>query len=194
MSSLLTPKQTIVFDFITKYTAKNRYAPSLREIASHIHKSLSSAQHLVEELKNKGVIQKEEKVARGLIPISNKVTNIFKLGIIAAGSPIEPIENPELIEVPSSMINTPGNYYALQVKGDSMIEDNILDGDTIVVRHQQNALNGDRIVAITENGATLKIFKKNKSIVYLEPRNPHYPNIYPKHLEIRGKFVGLIRK
>ena len=74
-----------------------------------------------------------------------------------------------------------------------MIEDNILDGDTVVIKHQLTAEDGDRIVAITEDGATLKVFRKQGGRVYLEPRNSALNPIYPKELEIRGKFVGLIR-
>ncbi len=74
-----------------------------------------------------------------------------------------------------------------------MIEDGILDGDTILVKHQLTAQSGDTVVAITENGATLKIFRNRNGRVYLEPRNKKLKNIYPKELQIRGKFCGLIR-
>ncbi len=189
-----TPKQKKALDFINAFRLKNGYAPSLSEIAKHLGKSISTAQHFVEELREKGQLLKEVNVARGISSSSESVRQIFKLGYIAAGSPIEPIENPEPIDVPLSLIKDIGNYYALEVKGDSMIDDNIEDGDTILIRHQQTAKDGDRIVAITENGATLKVFKKNGGKVYLEPRNKNLKNVYPKELEIRGKYAGLIRK
>jgi SOS regulatory protein LexA len=188
-----TPKQKKVLDFINAFRLKNGYSPSLNEIAHHFGKSISTAQHFVEELREKKQLLKEENVARGISSASESVRQIFKLGYIAAGSPIEPIENPEPIDVPVSLLKYFGNYYALEVKGDSMIEDNIQDGDTILIRHQQIANDGDRIVAITENGATLKIYRKKGQKIYLEAKNKDYPNIYPKQLEIRGKFVGLIR-
>jgi len=189
-----TPKQKKVLDFVNAFRLKNGYAPSLSEIAQHFGKSISTAQHFVEELHKKGQLLKEENVVRGINPVSEIVRQIFKLGYIAAGSPIEPIENPEPIDVPISLLKDFGNYYALEVKGDSMIEDNIQNGDTILIRHQQTGNNGDRVVAITENGATLKVFRKKGEKIYLEPRNKNLKNIYPKELEIRGKFCGLIRK
>lgn len=190
----LTPKQKQALDFVNKFTVKHGYAPSLQEIANHLEKSISTAQHFVEELQEKGYLRKRANVARGISSAKEDTRQIFKLGYIAAGNPIEPIENPEPIDVPPSFLKSYGNYYALEVKGDSMIEDNILDGDTIVIRHQQTAENGDRVVAITENGATLKVFRKSGSKIYLEPRNHNLKRIYPKELEIRGKFCGLIRR
>lgn len=190
----LTPKQKKVFEFINRFAVKHGYAPSLQEIATHIDKSISTVQHFIVELKEKGYLQKIENVARGIRITEQNAKQIFKLGYIAAGNPIDPIENPEPIDIPASLLKTPGNYYALQVKGDSMVEDNILNGDIIIVRHQKTAQDRDRVVAITEKGATLKVYREKNGKVYLEPRNNKLTNIYPKELEIRGKFCGLIRK
>lgn len=190
----LTPKQKKVLDFINKFTVTYGYAPSLQEIADHFKKSISTAQHFVGELEGKGYLNKKENIARGISSTQEGTKQIFKLGYIAAGNPIEPIENPEPIDVPASLINSFGNYYALQVKGDSMIEDNILDGDTVIIKHQQTAEDRDRVVAITEDGATLKVFRKVNGKKYLEPRNHNLKPIYPKELEIRGLFCGLIRR
>lgn len=189
----LTPKQKKVLDFIITSTAKYGYAPSLHEIAKYLGKSISTVQHFVGELQEKGYLRKKENIARGLSSTQESTKQIFKLGYIAAGNPIEPIENPEPIDVPASFINSSGSYYALEVKGESMIDDNILDGDTIVIKHQQTAEDGDRVVAITENGATLKVFRNRNGRKYLEPRNKNMKVIYPKELEVRGKFCGLIR-
>lgn len=190
----LTPKQKRVFDFIKDFSRKNGYPPTLQEIANHLRRSLSTAQHFVEELRQKGYLEKQNFTARGIKTGFENSTQIFKLGYIAAGAPIEPIENPEPIDVPASFLKTNGSYYALEVKGNSMIDDNILDGDTIVVRHQQTAEDGDRVVAITEDGATLKVLRRRNGSIYLEPRNKSIKPIYPKELEIRGKFYGLIRR
>lgn len=189
----LTPKQKRVFEFIKNYSSDKGYPPTLQEIANRLKKSLSTAQHFVEELKNKGYLEKQDFKARGLKTGFESSAQIFKLGYIAAGSPIEPIENPEPVDVPVSFLRSGGNYYALEVRGDSMIDDNILDGDTIIVKHQQVAEDGDRVVAITEDGATLKIFRKKGNSIFLEPRNKNFKPIYPSELEIRGKFCGLIR-
>lgn len=189
----LTPKQKEVLYFINKFTVQNGFSPSLQEIANHLQKSISTAQHFVYELQEKGYLLKKDNIARGISFSEENKSQIFKLGYIAAGNPIEPIENPETINVPTSFLKSPGNYYALEVKGNSMIDDNILDGDTIVIKHQNTAENGDKVVAITEDGATLKVFRNKNGKIYLEPRNKTLKNIYPVNLEIRGKFVGLLR-
>lgn len=190
----ITPKQKQVLDFIKDFVKRNGYAPSLHEIAAHFRKSISTAQHFVEELESRGFLQRTGNIARGISTEVQQFGRIFKLGIIAAGEPVEPIENPEPIDVPLSMISRKGDYYALEVRGRSMEDDNILDGDVIVVRHQKTALDGDRIVAITEKGATLKVYRKRNGKVYLEPRNKALGNIYPKDLEVRGVCCGLIRE
>lgn len=187
----LTPKQKQVLDFIQEFTKEKGYPPSLAEMAKKFSKSIPTIFRFVQTLKIKGFLEKENDVARG---IYTKKPEIFLLGKIAAGEPIEPIENPEPIEVPNEMLISPGNYYALEVKGDSMINEGILDRDIIVVKHQQTADSGDIVVAITEKGATLKVFKDTNGKVWLEPRNKKLPNVYPKDLEIRGKFIGLVRK
>lgn len=189
----LTPRQKQVLDLICRFIEKHEYPPSLQEIAKHINKSTSTAQHYVDELLVKGYLEKEENVARGITPLKKESRKIPLLGYIAAGEPIEPIENPEPISVPFSMISSQGQYYALQVKGNSMVEDGILDNDLVVIKHQLTAESGNTVVAITEKGATLKIFRKKNGKIFLEPRNRNLPNIYPKELEIRGKFCGLIR-
>lgn len=189
----LTPKQKKVLDFIQKYAKENGYSPSLRNISAYLNKSLSTVQHYVEELGSKGFLHKEDNVVRGISPVEAARGRIFLLADIAAGEPIETVENPEPIDVPVSMISRPGDYYALRVRGESMVNDNILNGDIIIVRHQKTAQDGDRVVAITEKGATLKVYRNRNGKVYLEPRNKSLINIYPKELEIRGKFCGLIR-
>lgn len=189
----LTPRQKKVLDFIRKFAEENGYSPSFGEIAKYLKKSISTVQHFVEELENKAYIHKEENVARGISLNLEKSGRIFLLGYIAAGKPIEPIENPEPIEIPLSLITGSGEYYALKVKGDSMIEDGIMNSDIVVIKHQLTAEPGDTVVAVTEKGATLKVLGRKNGKIILQPRNPKYEIIIPKKLEIRGKFVGLIR-
>lgn len=188
----LTPKQKEILDFILSFLNKEGYSPSLEEIAKRFKKSIPTVHQHVEALKTKGFLLKEDNVSRG-ISLKNSRTGIFLMGYIAAGKPIEPIENPEPINVPANMVSQQGNYYALKVKGDSMIDDGILDGDIVVIKHQKTADNGETVVAVTEDGATLKIFKNVNGKIFLEPRNKTLQNIYPKELEIRGKLIGLIR-
>lgn len=190
-ASTLTTKQKEVLDFIVSFSSQNGYSPSLAEISKKLKKSVPTVFQFVKTLNEKGYLQKTDKIWRGISTEIKK--QVMLMGYISAGKPIDPLENPEPINVPVSMIPAEANYYALKVQGDSMIEDGILDGDTILVKHQMTAENGDTVVAITEKGATLKILRKNNGKVHLEPRNKRLKNIYPKELEIRGKFCGLIR-
>ena len=190
----LTERQKLVLSFIATFLKEKGFSPSLKEIARFIETdNLSSAQYFVKELEEKGYLRKNANKSRGIAPIPIR-SSIPLLGYIAAGKPIDPMENPEEISVPSSItIDTRYPHYALKVKGDSMIDMGILNGDIVIIKHQLTADNGDVVVAVTEHGAPLKILKKSGRKVLLEPRNKNYQTIYPKQLEIRGKFVGLIR-
>lgn len=192
----LTPKQKRILDFITAFTKKKDYAPSLEEIGNKFSLVISTVHQHVKALQTKGYLKKEENQPRGVSLFEEKPdsTEIPLLGIIAAGKPIEPIETPEPIKVPKGMVSKRGNYYALKVEGDSMVEDGIWDEDVVIIKHQQTADDRDVVVAVTEDGATLKRFRIRDGKIYLEPRNKNLENIYPKHLEIKGKFCGLIRK
>lgn len=191
----LTKKQKKTLDFITSFITKNGYSPSLKEIAKFLGtKNLSTAQYFVEELEKKDYLKRASYKNRGITP-TNKAKTISLLGNIAAGEPIEPIENPEEIEIPQNIqVDTRFPHYALKVIGDSMFDMGILNNDIVLIKHQMTAENGDIVVAITEKGATLKVLKRRNGKTLLEPRNKDYPTIEPKKLEIRGKFVGLIRK
>jgi len=191
----LTPKQKAILDYITTYTMGRGYAPSLEEIGNKYSVSIPTIHQHVKALEKKGYLKKEENQPRGvsLFEQTPDSVEIPLLGFIAAGNPIEPIENPKPIKVPKDLITNHGDYYALRVKGDSMIEDGICDQDVVVIKSQPIANNGDTVVAITEEGATLKKYVNQNGKIYLKPRNTRLNNIYPKSLEIRGKFVGLIR-
>ena len=189
--STLTAKQKEVLDFIVSFHGKNGYSPSLAEISKKLKKAVPTVFQFVKTLDQKGYLQKTDHIWRGISTEIKK--QVMMIGIISAGEPIHPFENPEPISVPASMIPSEANYYALKVQGDSMIEDGILDGDTILVKHQMTADDGDTVVAVTEKGATLKTLRKGGGKLYLEPRNKKLKDIYPKELEIRGKFCGLIR-
>lgn len=191
----LTPKQKNILDFITSFSTDKGYAPSLEEIGKKFELVISTVHQHIKALETKGYLKKENNQPRGvsLFEQTPDAVEIPLLGLIAAGTPIEPIENPEPVKIPKNLVSKRGDYYALKVKGDSMIEDGIWDNDIVVIRSQSIADSGDTIVAITEDGATLKIFRSKNGTIFLEPRNKRLSNIFPKHLEIRGKFVGLIR-
>lgn len=190
----LTQRQKQALDYITKYLQENGYSPALKDVASFLGtENLSTAQYFIDQLTQKGYLKRENYKNRGISPISQNQT-VQLLGYIAAGNPIEPIESPMTVNLPQDIqLDQKYPHYALKVKGNSMMDMGILDGDTVLVRHQLVAKNGDVVVAITEDGATLKVFREDGVSIYLEAKNKDFPNIYPKSLEIRGKFVGLIR-
>jgi len=190
----ITGRQKEVLDFINSFIRDNGFAPSLREVADFLDtKNLSTAQYFILQLEKKGYLKREHYKNRGITPIVQKQT-VPLLGYIAAGKPIEPIEDSAPIEVPTNIkLNKGQSYYALKVKGDSMMDMGILDKDIVLIKHQMVANAGEVVVGITENGATLKVlgYKNGKPI--LIPRNNMYKIITPEQLEIRGVFAGLIR-
>lgn len=135
---------------------------------------------------------------------SSKVLAIPFLGRVAAGSPIERVQDNEFMDVPVAMMKTPGNYFALKVEGDSMIEEGIFDGDFLVVLSQKMARDGDLVVASIEDGATVKRFfhKKNpqihptEKVIELRPANPRLTSMWyqPQFVEIKGLVKALLRK
>lgn len=189
----ITPAQKNALGFIVTYIGQHGYSPTLQDIATGLGKSLTTAQHYVDTLEKNNYLRKAKNKTRGILPTTGTSPTVMKMGFIAAGEPIEALENPTPVLVPKEFLEKPGQYYALEVKGDSMIDDGVWDGDLIVVRHQFTANPSDTIVAITDTGATLKVLKyDNSGRAYLQPRNDKYEKIYPDSLEIRGKLVGVI--
>lgn len=192
---MITPKQKLALAFIEKFIAHKGYGPSYKEIAEGLDlKSLGSVAQYLDSLEERGFIRRGLRSREIFISGQTESVTIPLIGIIAAGNPIEPIENPEPIEVPKSMMPRTGMVYALKIQGTSMIDDGIADGDVVIIKQQNTAENGDTVVAITEQGATLKRFyREGNGQVRLEPRSPRLRPFYPEELEIRGKFIGLIR-
>ena len=193
---MLTERQKKILSVVVKEYTQTAVPVGSKVLAGKYRFDLSSAtiRNEMNELEEKGYLKKKSHIARGVSPLS-QTTTVPLLGLIAAGDPIEPIENPEEISVPESIsIDSRYPHYALQIKGDSMMDMGILNGDIVLIKHQLTAQNGDVVVGITEKGATLKVLCREGSKIFLEPRNKDYPIIQPKHLEIRGKFVGLLRK
>lgn len=195
----LTKKQKLVYDFICDYLNENGYSPTQLEIKEHFSfKSLGSVQDYIKYLKNSGYLISDANSVRGLKPAFNQssgdTVDIPLHGKVAAGNPIEAFEGNELISIPSSMISK-GNYFALTISGDSMIEDGILDGDLVVIKEQQAANNGDTVVALIDNEATIKRYYKNKSQIELHPANSTMKPIKVAggDFSIKGVLVGLIR-
>lgn len=198
----LTKKQKQVYDYIVEYIVENDFSPTQMEIKDHFgFKSLGSVQDYIKYLKNSGYLENDSNSVRGLNPVnpnalgrSQEVIDIPLHGKVAAGNPIEAIEGSDTITVPSSMIGF-GNHFALTVSGESMIEDGILDGDLIVIKEQNNAKNGDTVVAVIDNEATVKRYYKNSKNIELHPANSSMKPIIVSSgdFQIKGVLVGLIR-
>lgn len=194
---MLTKRQKQVLDYIKKYISKNDYAPSLEEIKKHLRlTSVSTAHYHVQALQNMGYLRKEDNQPRALAPKkSPQAIEIPIVGTIAAGQPIEAIELPdETISLSRNEVSRSGNYYALRVTGNSMIDEGIFDGDIVVIKKQETANNGQTVVAIIdENQATLKKLYREKNRFRLQPANPTLFPLYRKEVEIRGVVVKIVR-
>ncbi len=196
---MLTKRQKQVLDFITDYQKQRGYAPSLDEIRKKLKlSSVSTAHFHVSKLRDLGYLSKEENKPRSIDVVSRGgMVKISLLGTIAAGQPIEAIENKETIAVPKSKIPSSSEVYALRVLGSSMIDENINDGDIILVKQQTTADNGQKVVALIDNHeATLKKFYKEGRHIRLQPANKNMePLIFRngRDISIQGIVLDVIR-
>lgn len=203
MPITLYKRQKQILDFIAQYIQKNGFSPTLTEIAHAIGvSSLATVHEHLKAMEKKGVIRRFEGAIRGIEILENQMPKLSNgielpvLGFIAAGQPIEPFTDPNAtISVAPGMLSGKKRAYVLQVKGNSMIDEGILDGDYVVIEQKETANNGDIVVAILENGfATLKRFFKEATRVRLEPANSKMPPIFAKNVRIQGKVVGVVRR
>jgi len=203
MAVTLYKRQRQILDYIAQYIQKNTYAPTLREIADAINvSSLATVHEHLEALVRKNVIKKHSGKVRGLELVdktfldTGESVDLPLLGYIAAGSPIEPYaDNDATFKVSPELVTGKRRAYVLQVKGKSMIDDHIDDGDYVVVEETNEVNNGDIVVALLDNGlATLKKYYKEVTRVRLEPANSNMSPIYATNVQIQGRVVGLIRK
>jgi len=194
---MLTKRQKQVLDFIRAFTDKKGYSPSLEEIAKHLRlSSVSTAHFHVSKLKKLGYLKKQGNRPRAMgVYDTEPLIKIPLLGIIAAGQPIEAIENRGTVNVPKSQLSKSGEHFALKVSGDSMINEGISDGDIVVIRKQPTAENGETIVALlNDNEVTLKKIFREKNGFRLQPANPSLKPIFTKELAVQGKVITVIRK
>lgn len=205
MPATLYTRERQLLEFITQFIARYGYAPTLKEIGDALGMGSPATVHEhVDRLRQKGFLRKLDGTARGIEVVeqyaraaTGKGTiELPVLGFIAAGAPLEPYSDPNFyMSIAPGMVSADKPSYILQVKGTSMIDDGIMDGDFVVIQHQQDAKNGDIVVALLPNGfATLKRIYFEKDRIKLMPANPSMSPIFTTHVKIQGKCVGLIRK
>lgn len=204
MAQLPTKRQKQLLNFISKYIGKHGYSPTYEEMgdALDVNSPATIFDHL-KQLARKQYIKIYEGAVRGIeiidqnlkSQISNLNVELPMIGYIAAGQPIEVITQTETIIVSSTLISGKKSAFVLRVKGESMIDEGILDGDYVVIEEQNTANNGDIVVALLPNGfATLKKFYREKNRIRLEPANSKMDPIYATSVKIQGRVKGVIRK
>lgn len=197
---MLTKRQKQVLDFIKEYQERRKYSPSLEEIRKHFGlASVSTADFHISKLESLGYLKRKYNKPRSIEIVKKEpMVKIPLLGTIAAGEPIEAIQNKEIIAIPKNKIPSSSEVYALRVVGNSMIDENINDGDIVLVKHQATAENGQKVVALIDNyEATLKKFYKEKGHIRLQPANKSMePLIFRngRDISIQGIVLDVIRE
>ena len=208
MTVILPKRKQQILDYLCKCVNKNGFAPTLSQIAKKFKvSSLATIHEHIKFLEDNGFIKRKGNIQSHDLEILDQHNNIQDAysegytmllpvsGLITAGEPIEAIENREAeIAVPAEI--TQGRQcYVLKVKGDSMIESLISDGDLVVIEKTEYASNGDMVVAVLDDGtATLKKFYKEQNYIRLQPANKNYKPIMARNVVVRGRVVGIIRK
>lgn len=196
---MLTKRQKQIFDFIVDYTTKKGFAPSLEEMRKYFKlKSISTIHQHIESIESKGYLQKEKNQRRSIKFIEpEEMVKIPLLGMISAGQPIERMVERETIAIRQKQLPLFGKVYALRVSGNSMIEENIRDNDIVLIKQQNTAENGQKIIALIDNSeTTLKKFYKEKNYIRLQPANKKFnPIIIDKKtkFDIQGVVIDIIK-
>lgn len=198
--AILTPKQLRVLLFIRDFRRAKGYAPTMQELADECGVSKVTVFEHISALQRKGFLQRSRHRARSLqlsegIAFPDERSTLLPLaGTIAAGRPIEAVEHRETLDL-EEMFTSPAGNFVLKVKGDSMIEDGIRDGDYVVVERRQVARDGETVVALLEDGeATLKRYYRDKNGARLQPANPNFAPLLVSNLQIQGVAVGVLRR
>ena len=193
----LTRRQKEILDFLRRYREEHGISPTQREIREEFGlSSFGTVQKHLKRLEEKKALTRDSNKSRGVAPAepAASASSLPLLGLVAAGLPIEPFPHEEAIEVPSSLLGK-GEHFVLRVRGDSMVEDGIRDGDFIVVARREKAENGQTVVALVRGEATLKRYYSEGKQIRLQPANPSMKPIYAPAREVRiqGVVTGLIR-
>lgn len=196
----LTKRQRSILDFVRQFINTKGYSPTLEEIGEHFGlASLNGVYKHLRNLESRGFIRRMPNQSRSIELVDKAITEetaLPLLGYVAAGRPIEAVSNPETIHVPDGLL-TRGNNYVLQVRGESMIDDHIADGDFVVVEERQEARNGETVIALIDGEeTTLKRYYREGPRIRLQPSNPGMEPIYvpEDRLQIQGIVTGLMRR
>ena len=196
----ITKRQDEVLGFMKDFLLRNKFPPTIREIANNFEISVKGAYDHVKALEKKGIIHCNQNQSRSIeileeVDEERLLTSIPILGRVAAGVPILAEENLDgSVHLPQEFLGR-GTYFALRVKGDSMTGAGIMDGDLAVIRSQNSAENGDIVVAMTEDDAvTLKRFFKERTRIKLQSENPAYNPLFLQNVRLLGKLVSVIRR
>src|SRR5438067_7819626 len=199
----LTKRQREILTYLESYAEENGYAPSFEEIASHFnYNSLATVHEHLSNLERKGYIRRSYNESRAIEILPSeafpRATELPLLGTVAAGVPIEAITTGESLSVPEEFVRRNGSHYVLRVRGNSMIDEQIRDGDFVIVNERQAADNGETVIALVDgNSATVKKFYREKDgRIRLQPANDQMAPIYvhENDISIQGVVVGVLRK
>jgi repressor LexA len=198
----LTKKQREILDFVQDFAADHGYAPSFEEIAARFgYASLATVHEHLENLRAKGYIRKGHNISRSIevVPAEVRLSAlpVPLLGTVAAGAPIEAVQEQEAVAVPEDMLGR-GEHYVLRVNGDSMIDEQIRDGDYLVVRHRETAENGDMVVALVdqESATVKKFYREQDGRIRLQPANAALaPMVFgADRVRVQGIVMGVMRR
>jgi repressor LexA len=199
---VLTPRQRQVYDFLCRFIEAKHFAPTIAEIREQFGLSSPATVHqLLSALERDGLIRRIPHASRGIEIVKQEgqeqALEIPLLGVVAAGQPIEAILSNEVISIPPDMLGR-GRTFALRVRGDSMVDENIADGDYVILESRQTATNGQVVVALVDGAeATVKRFYQEGNTVRLQPANPNYEPIVVSpadRVSVQGRVIGLLRR
>lgn len=199
----LTKRQREILSFLTSYAEDNGYAPSFEEIASRFnYNSLATVHEHLTNLERKGYIKRSYNESRAIEILPSEIfqrsVELPLLGLVAAGSPIEALTHNETIAVPDGFLRRNGSHYVLRVRGESMIDDHIEDGDYVVVNERQAADNGEMVIAMLDGAsATVKrYFRERDGRIRLQPANETMQPliVHEDDVRIQGIVVGVLRR
>ncbi len=199
----LTKRQREILNYLTVYTEQNGYAPSFEEIASNFgYNSLATVHEHLSNLERKGYIKRSYNESRAIEILPSeaipRAIELPLLGTVAAGVPIEAVEHNETVAIPDDFVSRGGNHYVLRVRGNSMIDEQIRDGDFVVVNERQRADNGEMVIAMLggSSATVKKFYRERDGRIRLQPANDTMEPIYvhENDISIQGIVVGVLRR